>query len=280
MRLKTMHVMNTSSSKDQERRAAGLAAGVSKDVADAVATLRDWRADPAARVFSARKKIKRLRSIARLLGPHSDKSARRLERLFRDAGRRLSAARDADAIAAAADALADRVHDPEARRALSVFAEARRTAGAPLAADIRDAIELLNEAGALAACSPAPTRATVTAALGRMDARAAALFAAARGSERSEPLHEWRKRLKERWHAARVLGADDPRVDAERARLMRRVARALGIDRDLMLLAEAVDADPAACGGPEAAQAARAAIDTRRKPLQRKALRLGAEVHG
>ena len=77
---------------------------------DAATRLRDQHGDdPVEAVHGARKDLKKARSLLRLARPGLDGHAyRRLSDELRDAGRRLSDRRDADALAATVDDLAER----------------------------------------------------------------------------------------------------------------------------------------------------------------------------
>ena len=89
---------------------------------DAVELLRDDEADPVEAVHKARKDMKKLRATLKLVRPAlGNKAYRRENGRFRDAGRALSDARDAQVRAENVDALAERFPTSH-----------RRAAGGPL----------------------------------------------------------------------------------------------------------------------------------------------------
>jgi CHAD domain-containing protein len=245
--------------------------------------------DSEAAFHEARRRIKRARAAARVARSIDKDLAKDINAAARDASRVLSEARDADVIAAAARAVAERTPDGTAAAALNRFA--RRAAEATPAGDDRAA--LAEEASKLLAPAlkltgklenrDAPTKALKRAA-SRAVVRACEAFEAAHGRKHAsdapeEVRHEWRKRVKELAYVERLLGDVWPLERAPRPDLTRDLGKLLGEERDLLLLAGALKTGARACGGAAARNAALAVVQQERLSIVEKTTALGREVH-
>jgi CHAD domain-containing protein len=244
----------------------------------------------AAGLHEARKALKRLRTAVRLGRSGLGAGVRdRENRTFRDAGRRLAGARDAHVLLATLDDLSRRYEDevPAGRF------EALRAALA--AADEAAVAEVSNgdggRAGATAELRAARGRVAawtldgaeddvLVDGLRRIYRRGRRAYRAARAEPTSESLHEWRKRVKDLWHAAQLLRPAAPKVLRPLGRDAHRLSDALGEDHDLAeLRAEAWRRRQECFPDASELEALTGLIDRRRGELQRRAMELGAKVY-
>lgn len=276
----------------------------------------DGAGTPDERVHEARKALKRLRALLRLL--EDDLGERTYEResdVVRDAGRRLSRARDAEVLLNTLDALIERQPKQLGRRrgvqrlraklqrerddATAALAGGGASDGALaelLGVRARVATWPLPGDGGLTAVEPALAR---IYGKGRKRMRRAARASGARS--RGRRLHEWRKRVKDLRYVAEMLDRADRDEDGrrgkkgERARADTAFARTvakradelgelLGEEHDLMVLAERVRAEAgarssASAPGRRSRDALLKAIARRRKRLRKRALRDGKRLY-
>lgn len=236
----------------------------------------------ARRVHGARKRIKMLRAIMRLLrGPLGDRFAD-VNRLLRDAGRALSASRDAEVVRNTfAEVVAAGVPGVAAELVetltaiLDGRADGRRADGtqADVAAsgDVEVALRGLSasiagwdlaefdRAALIDAC-------TATYRKGRHELK--------RARKRATParLHQWRKRAKEHWYHLRLLG--DPRREA-----FDELGDVLGRANDFAVLRQVVRAEMEQIGAEETRLALDTEIERRRAELAAEALRRGDDLY-
>jgi CHAD domain-containing protein len=203
--------------------------------------------DPAACIHGARKDLKKLRALVRLLRRELGGDLYRAEsRRYRDAGRQLSATRDAEVKLRTLEALGERFPErltPDAvgewRRQLEAereraVADARRGASTAIA---RNAVE----AGrARIAAWPLRTGSwrLVGPGVERSYRRARRAMRRAAEDRGGESLHEWRKRAKDLWYHLRILEGALPGSLSGAVAQADELAEALGDHHDLTLLRE------------------------------------------
>jgi CHAD domain-containing protein len=238
-------------------------------------------------VHEARKDMKKLRALLRLVRGEIGGSVRRGENeAFRDAARALSGVRDADVMIATLEALIER---DEARLPV----DAIRRLG-PALAQHRRALEegLGGRDEALAAVVE-----RLQHARGRVDSwplehdgfeafvdglertyrRGRVDWRAARREPTVEGLHEWRKRVKDLWYHLSILrGAWPPVMDALAAEA-HDLSDRLGDDHDLAVLRDWAATRPELLG--EGIVAFDEAVERRRQELQADALAIGARLY-
>jgi hypothetical protein len=234
-------------------------------------------------VHETRKGLKRLRTSLRVARPAiGDETYRRENAAFRNTGRRLSGARDARVLIETLDALTSRFGgeiSPGTTARLRAEleqdhdrAEAALRDGPEVAAALEE-LKLARERTAgwtfeehgFDALGPGVRR------LYRRGRRS--MRAAAKEPGGDERLHEWRKRVKDLWHASQLLRM---KRFAKRAH---RLSDRLGDDHDLAVLREYVNAHPHYFEDDAQRLALSAAIDRRREQLQQDAFQLGAKVY-
>ncbi len=252
------------------------------------------KASPEQRVHEARKALKRLRALLRVLRDELGEHAYgRESALLREAGRRLARARDAEVLLSTLEDLITRhpgklarhrgvlrLHarlaqerDGAAELALADSATHAGTLAELRAMRVRVGEWQLAEPGGIEAVGPALQR---LYGKGRKRMRRAAK---AKGeSRRMRTLHEWRKRVKDLRYAAETLGA---RKLAKRAD---ELGELLGEEHDLAVLAQRVRRE-AKAGRASGAPGRRARklllklIAGRRRKLRKRALRDGNRLY-
>ena len=240
-------------------------------------------------VHETRKRLKRLRACLRLsrdaLG---DGTYDRENTIFRMAGRRLSAARDAEVLVetldglrerfaaelapAATDALRARLHD-EHERAMDGLRDDEAAIDATLAE--------LDAARTRAAgwTLDADGFAAVRPGLGRIYRRGRKRMRAATREPTTENLHEARKRVKDLWHATQIVRPAAPKKLKRLSKRAHHLADLLGDDHDLAVLRDYVVRNPQCFGDEASMRALLAVLDRRREALQRDALTLGRRLY-
>jgi CHAD domain-containing protein len=245
--------------------------------------------DVAEAVHEARKSLKRLRAVVRLArDPLGDELYRSENHAYRDTGRELSAARDAEVLRDTLDDLIRRYRKELGDEPFAVFREA-------LDADAKAAHERIAQgAGAVE-----EVRANLAAARDRVatwplpdDGDAGALaegferiykrgrraLKAAERDRNDESLHELRKRAKDLWHAAQILRPASPPQMKRLARRAHRLSDLLGDDHDLAVLMAAARKRYRTLQHGELA-VLRALVGRRRERLQRDALACARRVY-
>jgi CHAD domain-containing protein len=269
-----------------EELAAGLtrvAAGRAEAALERLRESQAGEAGTAAAVHGARKDLKKLRTVLRLLRDAlGAKRYRRANARFRDAGRALSAGRDAEVKPETLEALSRqalplpdaateswrKILDRDREAAVDTTAAEARLAGA--IAQIEAGLEEIRgwnlEGDAWEMIAPALAR-------GYRRGRKA-MKAAESGDERD--FHEWRKRAKDLWYELRLLRASWPgplKATAEEAHTLTDL---LGDHHDLAVLRE--DLRERKLGEQETA-ALEAAIGRRQEELATEALSLGHRLY-
>jgi CHAD domain-containing protein len=214
--------------------------------------------DPVEAVHDARKRLKKTRALLRLARPAMRADAfRAYNRELRDQGRALSGARDAEVLVETVDALAEH-NTRRVKRAHFMAVRGRFVSGAAGKLPehrVRELAEGVNR-WPLGGVS-SETLADALTATYRRGRKAAARPAT------TENLHEWRKRAKDLWYQARLLGIKRLARDAKA------LSKPLGDDHDLAVLsAELPAGDPL-----------QPLISDRRAELQRRARKLGARLY-
>jgi CHAD domain-containing protein len=233
------------------------------------------RSAPAEAVHNARKDIKKLRSLIRLVrGELGPALAREENAALRETAALLSGPRDADVMVETLEGLGlpSSASGP-LRQALE--AHRIRTAGGARGEAGAQAIEALSTARARVVDWPIErdSFAVVAPGLRRAYRRGRRELRAVRREATAEELHEWRKRVKDLWYHHELLRFVWKPVMAAVADEAHELANHLGDDHDLaMLLAWARE-------HAEAPPALVEAVDARRAGLQADALLLGARLY-
>ena len=240
-------------------------------------------------VHDTRKSFKRLRATVRLSrAALGDETYRRENATFRDAGRRLAGVRDASVLIETLDAL-------EKASGNDLPGDATAKLRVQLKSDRRQALESLKSDDALVAAvvDDIDRARTRTAAwtfdvdgfealepgLRRIYRRGRKAMRRAREEPTDTNLHEWRKRVKDLWHAEQILRPASPKGMKKLARRTHELADLLGDDHDLAELRHYL-ATHGSCFDDRAAQVALTAVlDRRRKVFQDEAFAVGPKLY-
>jgi CHAD domain-containing protein len=273
--------------KRKEALGDGLRRIASGRAEHALEQLRDADGERAAAVHEARKDLKKIRAVLRLsretLG---DELYRAGNSRFREAGQRLSAARDAQVMLDTLAELRERAEDDpvlggrlgglrdrlESERKLA--AEAEEAGAAEAMAEIEAGRE---EIGAWPL--EGDDWGLIEAGVERAYRRGRNRFRDAAAEPSVENLHEWRKRVKDLWYALRIVAPAWPDIAKPLADEAHRLSDLLGDDHDLAVLAAAARERPEAFADPVDLDAALDAIGERRAELQNDAFVLGRRVY-
>ena len=218
----------------------------------ALKELRDGiHADPVGSVHAARKAIKKERALLRLARPTMKSAERRSENAtLRDAGRRLSAMRDAEVMLQAFDALAERFTGqlPEASfRAVREQLERGRASEHQRAAQSEAVAEAIHALDGVErrvdewSFTREGWRA-IEAGLERSYRQGRAAMRTARRKPTLENLHDWRKRIKDLWYDARLLSEVGGPTLSGYAEEAKQLSELLGDDHDLGVLGQTISA--------------------------------------
>jgi CHAD domain-containing protein len=240
-------------------------------------------------IHDTRKSFKRLRALVRLArDPLGDDVYRFENHGFRDAGRELSGARDAQVLGETLDELADRYADELPKHAFAglrrQLEEEARTAHAQVAEDDQATDRLtatLEAAHGRVATWPLPEEGgwgMLEPGFTRIYRRGRRALRVAADEPTTENLHELRKRAKDLWHAAQILRPAAPRRLKRLAKEAHELSDLLGDDHDLAVLRVAARERVESLQPGELA-VLEALIGRRRARLQRRALRCGRRVY-
>jgi CHAD domain-containing protein len=240
-------------------------------------------------VHEARKSLKRMRAVVRLArDPLGDAVYRRENRAYRDTGRELSAARDAEVLRETLDDLVRRYRKELGdgafaglREALEADAKAAHERIAADAGAVEEVRASLDAARDRVATWPLPEdgdAGALAAGFERIYKRGRRALKAAEHHRSDENLHELRKRAKDLWHAAQIVRPASPRRMKRLGRRAHRLSDLLGDDHDLAVLVAAARERYRTLEQGELALL-RALVGRRRERLQREALACGRRVY-
>jgi CHAD domain-containing protein len=232
------------------------------------------------RIHRARQRLKRLRSLLRVLKPALGSKAQIAKVKTREAARRLAGARDADAAAASARGLRAEVGTGEEagldRLVTTLDREAKvRHAGAPPLAAV---IGLIRQAEAALADvgDDMDGRELLEKALVRSYRRGGKALRRAETSLSMPDLHRWRKDVKDLWHLVRLARDRLPKGSGKLGRKLEKLGDLLGLDHDHSILAVKLVNSPSA--EPEMMRQLQI-IANKRRHLEGSAFTLGEKVY-
>lgn len=244
--------------------------------------------DPAELVHEARKAIKRMRALARLLRYElGEQEFGRVNDSLRNAGRRLAGARDAEVRLATLEGLAESHPKALALEGIGHLRERleleRAQAGEPTNSE-----EVLEDIAAMRrqvaqwnlverdfeALAPGLRR------IYREGRRRHARVKHKRENNDVHDLHDWRKRVKSLYYALDTLGAKKVKGARRATHRADRLGDLLGEEHDLWMLCAYVEEHPRCFGADMLARdALLGRIERRRKRLRKRALKLGARLY-
>jgi CHAD domain-containing protein len=243
--------------------------------------------NPAELVHEARKAIKRMRALARLLRDElGEREFKRANRSLRSAGRRLAGARDADVRLATLRGLVE--HHPKA-----LAREGIRGLERQLEADREQVVEPSDREQVLEDIAAMRRQlagwnlidhdfAAVSPGLRRIYREGRHRAARVMRGHNSDPqdMHDWRKRVKSLYYALDMLGGKQAEGARGATRRADRLGELLGEEHDLWMLRTYVERHPEAFGDDKVARKKLLKrIARRRKRLRGRAIRLGARLY-
>jgi CHAD domain-containing protein len=196
-------------------------------------------------VHESRKDLKKLRSVLRLVRDDLGDAVYRSENVrFRDAGRMLSGARDAQVKLETLAALRERFDDRLSADGLALFVHALDGERERLADPEGDALALDRAAGAIEAGRDAVAEwplhedewSLIGAGLKRSYRRGRNRLRDVRAEVSDEAVHEWRKRVKDLWYQLRLVRNAKKSVLGEAADEAHELSDLLGDHHDLAVL--------------------------------------------
>lgn len=261
-----------------------VAAGRAEKAVERLRAIGTGKVEASEAIHGARKDLKKLRTLLRLLRDELPKKvyAAEAER-YREAGRLLSPLRDAEVKLETLEALAEAAPGlpPEATEAWRlILARDREAAGdtAPDRAAEAEAIALI-EAGrdGIEGWEVRNAWKAIGPGLERAYRRGRQRMRVARDKrDDDEAWHEWRKRAKDLWYAQLLLAGAWPQVIEPAAEEAHRLSETLGDHHDLALLRADLHQRRL---GEEETQALEVAIDRRQEELAVAALDRGARLY-
>jgi len=235
-----------------------------------------------AAVHAARKRFKRVRAVVRLVrGAIGEANYRTENAFFRDAGARLSEARDAAVLVETLTELQGSVDDGAYTAARKLLLARRRAVNK----------RVLEDGGGLESVAQSVIEARARVATWQLDGDGwDALQPGLRGIYQAgrwafkraelgghpELFHEWRKRVKDLWHHTEVLEDVWPGMMKMLADEFHELADTLGKEHDLSVLKSVLEAE--ALARAEGPSAVIEAVDARRMALGREAKAAGERL--
>jgi len=269
--------------KRRKSISAELSSVVAKEFDKALDELRDrshvdgWEA-----VHEARKRVKKIRAVLRLLrtdlGSHYAPRNKRLRKVAHE----LSPLRDVDAMAETVRSLRDRYPDlitPTTFAAVNrgFLARRRRTGRRTDSSRLRSgaARELRRTASStVRRIRRVASTAAVTTGFRRGYERASDALAEVRAQPEDARFHAWRRRVKDHWYHVRLLEDLSARA-RDRAQRLKRLETWLGDDHNLVLMRETILRTPARFGDQRATTLVLGCVAKYQTTLRRRALKLG-----
>lgn len=250
----------------------------------AVELLHDPDADEVEAVHGARKDLKKLRSVLRLVRPLiGERIYERENARHREAARLLSGVRDRQALEETIDGLEERYPDEAPRggwRALrgALRVEAREVDVAALRQEAAKRVEAGRRA---TETLPLPGKGGEVLAPGlkRSYSRGRRRLEEAAADPSDERLHEWRKRSKDLWYHLRLVRTAWPETLEPLVDEAHELSDLLGDDHDLVVLTARVQECRERLGSERHAELERL-IRERRMELQGEAFALGERLYG
>ena len=228
------------------------------------------------RIHDARKRFKEIRAVVRLIRQPLGAQFAIENEWYRDAGRDLAAARDADAVLEALLKL--KLPRGIRSRARGVLEARRQSDPEALQSRMEEVVERLVVAQARVSMWPAleDDFETIRGGLRRTYREGRRAMS---GAGMPNELHEWRKRVKEHWYHAQLLRNVYPAMMKAYASTLSDLSRALGDHHDLFELRQLVVQNPVEFGRTRAIVSLLDAIDVRQRELESEAQEIGRRVY-
>ena len=256
------------------------------EIEEAIGQLRHSK-DRDKAIHEARKSLKKLRALLRLVQPELGKVYQAENSRLRKLGRKLSELRDAKATVEIFDSLISGHADQLPQKAFSSIrqglekskqatdrklnaAQVLRSTSLALTATIRRVAKWpINEDGFAA----------ISDGLKDRYRRGRAAMAAAVENPTAENFHEWRKRVKDHWYHVRLLQDLWKEHNPSREADLHNLETWLGDDHNLAVLRQQIEADRDKFGKPAILEMFFAILEERQKQLRQDAMDLGIKIY-
>jgi CHAD domain-containing protein len=274
--------------KSGEPVPAGIRRVVLEEIASAAAQLSGKaKARRDERIHEARKSVKKIRGVLRMMRPELGDIYRTENTRMRNVGRKLSQFRDAGAIIETFDALREKYRGELGGRSLASIRRGlmARKKQAETKADVERVLRhmaatlLLEQKRVHAWPLAAAGFPAIAPGLEETYRRGRKAMAAVRKRPSAENYHAWRKRVKDHWYHVRLLESlwTDEMQAYEKS--LKDLETCLGEDHNLVILREKVLAAPAFYGSGEEVGLLARLIGRYHKELRGNALALGARIY-
>ncbi|MBV9443209.1 MAG: CHAD domain-containing protein [Acidobacteriaceae bacterium] len=261
---------------------------ISEEIDSAVEQLKRTGNQRDEAVHEARKSLKKIRGMLRLIQPEVGRGFYKRENgLLRDVGRKLSEIRDAGAIIEVFDDLATRYQKEltptaqgDVRRGLKK-AKAETEKELKIDEVIRETIHALGEArqrlGGLRIDSDGWN--TIASGFRKYYRLGRAAMERAGDEKTPEAYHEWRKRAKDHWYHVRLLEKSWDEKAGTYEGSLKELETTLGDDHNLVVLRQRLEKEPNLYGGHDPVQLWLGLIDRRAEELRGESGRIGSGVY-
>jgi CHAD domain-containing protein len=238
-------------------------------------------------IHEARKSIKKVRALLRLMRGELGALYSIENRRLRDVSRRLSVYRDGTVMIETLDQLGEHRKDDRSAPALAAIRgvlienQRRQRRGSRMANAMRRAGEALRAASARVSRWRLVMDGPVALAPGMETAyrRGRAAMAAVRRHPQPEHCHEWRKRVKDHWYHLRLLETRWNAATRAREKSLKELETWLGEHHNLEVLSARLAAEAAGGRKPKEAGLCRDLIGELQRELRHKALALGQRLY-
>lgn len=237
------------------------------------------------RVFKARKRLKRARSVVRLLKlPLGAKTQGRLAETLRGVGKALSPARDADVLVASATSLAEAAGPDQAPVFDVLITNLKARADiihSRLHTDMEGSRAAMRAAEADAQRLPMkfPAETVLDTAFERVYGRGRAYRQIAMQTGRAEAFHDWRKFAKQRWHLSLLVRERRGPDFADTIASLSELGKLLGTDHDYAVLEDICRRRPALSGPVKYRRRIRTTIQAQQAGIRERALLLAEALY-
>jgi CHAD domain-containing protein len=229
-------------------------------------------------IHEARKSIKKIRAILRLVRPQLGRIYRQENQTLRDAGRRLSQIRDAAAMVEVFDELVVKFRDDLQTHAWAGIRRGledskREVEAAAIDSIQQHAITALRRVDRHVNNWPLSQDGFQTG-LEKTYRQGRRALAGVQRNPTAENYHQFRKRVKDHWYHIRLLGNLNAREDS-----LRNLQTWLGDDHNLVLLQQKLEHEPENFGEQREIELFQALIAQHQKELREKAISLGLRLY-
>lgn len=265
---------------------AGMTRVVYEQLDQAIAALSNTEQDVHTSIHEARKSLKKVRAVLRLMRGELGKMYKTENTRFRDAGRKLSDLRDAEARIETLDQMRDMFGDalkPERFGALRAdLVRQRENIFASIDIDrrIAESLEMLHAGRNQVETWPLKRSSfkAVRPGLTQIYRRGRQGFDLAYSEPTVEHFHDWRKRVKDHWYHVRLLRNIWPDVMKSYEDELDHLSDLLGDDHDLAVFRETLLAEENNVNGGDATHKLMELIAQRQAELRTEAATLGQRI--